>query len=282
MKIVVTGVKGQLGHDLVEELRRRNYNEVLGIDINNLDITDNSSVQKYMNMHKPVIIIHCAAFTAVDDAEEKKDLCMNINADGTKYLVDAARKHNAKFLYISTDYVFDGNKLSCYTIHDIPNPQSVYGKSKLEGEHETLKYDKHFIVRIAWVFGKNGNNFVKTMLRLGKEKESIDVVGDQYGSPTYTYDLSRFLVDLIETEKYGIYHATNEGYCSWYDFASEIFKLAGYNLEVNSIDSSHYPTKARRPKNSRMDKSILDVKGFKRLPEWQDALKRYLEEIGEI
>ena len=207
---------------------------------------------------------------------------MNVNVQGTKNLLVQAEKYDAKFIYISTDYVFDGEKDKPYDIFDLPNPQSVYGTSKHLGEVEVLNYQKHFIVRISWVFGKNGFNFVKTMLRLGKDKESISVVNDQVGSPTYTYDLSRLLVDLIETDKYGIYHATNEGTCTWYEFAKEIFSLANIPCKVNPITTLEYPTKAKRPKNSVMSKYVLDINGFKHLPDWKDALARYLKEIEVI
>ncbi len=279
MKIIVTGVKGQLGYDVVRELKSRNYNDVLGIDIENLDITNKSAVESFMTKEQPDVIVHCAAYTAVDRAEDNKELCMKVNVEGTKNLVEEAKKHEAKFVYISTDYVFNGDKEEPYDIDDQPDPQSVYGESKYLGEVETRTNDKHFIVRIAWVFGKNGHNFVKTMLRLGNERDTLSVVNDQFGSPTYTYDLSRLLVDMIETDKYGTYHASNEGECSWYQFTKEIFKQSNISIDLKSIPSSEYPTKAKRPMNSRMSKDKLDKQGFKRLPDWKDALKRYLKEI---
>jgi len=282
MKIVVTGVKGQLGYDVVRELKSRGYQDVIGIDIEDLDITNQYAVIDFFKANNPNIIIHCAAYTSVDRAEDNKELCMNVNVNGTKYLVEQAKKYDSKFIFISTDYVFDGEKELSYEVNDQPNPQSVYGESKYLGELETLKYDKHFIVRISWVFGKNGSNFVKTMLKLGKEKEFLNVVNDQFGSPTYTYDLSRLLVDLIKTNKYGIYHGTNEGTCSWYEFTKEIFTLANIAIPVYPIFTSDYPTKAKRPKNSVMSKSSLDENRFKRLPCWKDALKRYLQEIEVI
>lgn len=282
MKIVVTGVKGQLGYDVVKELKLRGYSDILGIDVEDLDITKSTEVFHFFESNKPNIIIHCAAYTAVDKAEDNEDVCYKVNVIGTRYLVDQAKKYRAKFVYISSDYVFDGEKDSAYEITDSPNPRSVYGKSKYLGELETFKHDKHFIVRISWVFGKNGVNFVKTMLRLGKEKSSLDVVNDQFGSPTYTCDLSKLLVDLIETEKYGIYHGTNEGMCTWYDFTKEIFRLAKITVPVNPILTSEFPTRAARPKNSRMSKLSLDENGFKRLPNWKDALERYLQEIEVI
>lgn len=282
MKIIVTGEKGQLGYDVVRELKSRNYNDVLGIDVDDVDITDNSAVISFMAEQKPDVIIHCAAYTAVDNAEDQKEICFKVNVEGTKNLVEQAKKLNSKFIYISTDYVFDGLKKRPYEVSDHQSPQSVYGESKYLGELETQKYNKHFIVRIAWVFGKNGNNFVKTMLRLGKERESINVVSDQFGSPTYTHDLSRLLVDMIETEQYGTYHATNEGVCNWYEFTKEIFKQSGIITKVYPIASNEYPTKVKRPMNSRLSKRTLDTYGFKRLPDWKDALNRYLKEIEII
>lgn len=280
MRIIVTGVNGQLGYDVVRELHSRNYNDVIGIDLEQLDITDEKAVIDFMEDKKPDVIIHCAAYTAVDNAEDNEALCHNVNVNGTKYLVSAAKEHHVKFVYISTDYIFSGDKQGEYTLDDIPNPKSVYGKTKYLGELETLKHEKRFIVRISWVFGKNGNNFVKTMLRLGQERDELGIVADQIGSPTYTYDLSRLLVDMIETDKYGIYHATNEGTCNWFEFAQEIFKQSNIDIKLNPIKTADYPTKAKRPFNSCLSKQSLTDNGFKLLPSWQDALKRYLEEIG--
>lgn len=282
MSIIVTGVKGQLGYDVVKEIKLRGNNDVIGIDINDLDITNKDDVENFFQTCKPKIIIHCAAYTAVDKAEENEETCYKINVLGTKYLVEEAKKYQAKILYISTDYVFDGQKHTPYEICDTPNPISVYGKTKFLGEIETLKYDKSFIVRISWVFGKNGHNFIQTMLKLSKERNTINVVNDQYGSPTYTYDLSKYIVDLINTEKYGIYHATNEGSCTWFEFAKEIFSLAKIDILVNPILTKDYITKATRPINSTMSKSSLDLNGFNRLPHWKDALERYLKEIEVI
>lgn len=279
MKVIVTGVKGQLGYDVIRELKKRNYDDVLGIDVDDLDITDSQSVKEFMKKENPDVIVHCAAYTAVDKAEDNEALCYDVNVNGTKYLVDAAKTHDAKFVYISTDYVFSGDKDGLYNIDDIPNPKSVYGQTKYLGEIETLKHHKHFIIRISWVFGKNGNNFIKTMLRLGNEKDELNVVSDQVGSPTYTYDLSRLIVDMVETDKYGIYHATNEGICSWYEFAREIFKQADINIDLKPIVASQYPTKAKRPINSSMSKQRLVDNGFSLLESWQDAVKRYLKEI---
>jgi dTDP-4-dehydrorhamnose reductase len=282
MNIIVTGVKGQLGHDVVNELNKRGYTNVLGIDIADLDITNKQDVESFFYKNKPSVIVHCAAYTAVDKAEDNKDLCMTVNVEGTKNLVEIAKKYDSKIVYISTDYVFDGTKLGEYDVIDHPNPKSVYGESKYLGEVETRKHNKHFIVRISWVYGKNGQNFVRTMLRLGKERESLNVVHDQVGSPTYTFDLSKLLVDMIETEKYGTYHATNEEICTWYEFTKEIFKLTNISIPVNPITTDQYPTKAMRPKNSCMSKQSLVQNGFEKLPSWKDALKRYLKEIEVI
>lgn len=282
MKVIVTGVKGQLGYDVVRELKERSYDEVLGIDVDDLDITDSQFVKEFMKKENPDVIVHCAAYTAVDKAEDNEALCYDVNVNGTKYLVEAAKTHDAKFVYISTDYVFSGDKEGQYDIEDIPNPKSVYGKTKYLGELESLKHNKHFTIRISWVFGKNGNNFIKTMLRLGNERDELSVVSDQIGSPTYTYDLSRLIVDMIETDKYGIYHATNEGICSWYEFASEIFRQTNIDIDLKPIMTSQYPTKAKRPLNSSMSKQSLVDNGFRLLESWQDAVKRYLKEIGVV
>jgi dTDP-4-dehydrorhamnose reductase len=282
MKIIVTGYNGQLGYDVVKSLRESGLKNILGIGSNDLDITKKLLVNKYMDNEKPDVIIHCAAYTGVDQAEDNRDLCFDVNVNGTKYLIEAAVKQNAKFVYFSTDYVFSGDSLNPYEINDMPNPKSVYGESKYLGELETLKYDKHFIIRISWVFGKNGNNFVKTMLRIGKEKKILSVVSDQIGSPTYTKDLSKLIVGLIKTEKYGIYHATNEGHCSWYEFAKKIFELSNIKVELKQISTSEYPTKAKRPMNSLLSKDSLIKNKFDLLPTWQDALKRYLKEIEVV
>jgi len=282
MRIVVTGVNGQLGYDVVRELNKRKYGKVFGIDINELDLTNQNAVNAYFSNIKPDVIIHCAAYTAVDNAEDNKDLCYDVNVNGTKYLVETAKELDAKFVYISTDYVFSGEKDNKYLVNDVPDPKSFYGKTKYLGEVETLKHKKHFIVRISWVFGKNGNNFIKTMLRLGKEREVINIVSDQIGSPTYTNDLSKLIVDMIETDKYGIYHATNEGVCSWFEFAQKIFEYSNIDVKLNPISTEQYPTKAKRPKNSTMSKKNLVDNGFQLLPPWQDALKRYLKEIEVI
>lgn len=301
MKVFVTGVGGQLGHDVVYELKKRGYVAV-GSDISGnrpenfpvdadyvaLDITDKDAVLKTVEKVKPEVVVHCAAWTAVDLAEDedKRDKVYAINSLGTKFVAEAVKEIDAKMIYISTDYVFDGQG-------DIPwkpdckdyKPLNVYGDSKLKGElavSEILK--KYFIVRIAWVFGKNGKNFIKTMLSVGRKFDTVRVVCDQIGTPTYTYDLSRLLVDMAETDKYGYYHATNEGgYVSWYDFTKEIYKKAGLKTAVTPVTTEEYGlSKAKRPFNSRLDKAKLKENGFVPLPDWQDALKRYLKEIGEI
>lgn len=302
MKVLVTGVAGQLGHDVMNELARRGYDGI-GSDIAEnyngaqdgsavtkmpyiqLDITDDSKVKSTISKLKPDVVVHCAAWTAVDaaDDEENREKVYAINVNGTKSIAESCKIVGAKMVYISTDYVFDGQgtepwQADCKDY----SPLNVYGKTKLEGELAVSNIlDNCFIVRIAWVFGVNGNNFIKTMLKIGKKFDTLKVVNDQIGTPTYTYDLSRLLVDMIETEKYGYYHATNEGgYISWYDFACEIFKQAGYTTKVNPVTTEEYGvSKAKRPFNSRLDKSKLAENGFQPLPSWQDALQRYLKEI---
>lgn len=282
MRVLVTGVKGQLGFDVVNELNKRGY-EAIGVDIQEMDITDGKQVRDVLNKVKPEAVVHCAAWTAVDAAEDNVEKVRLVNAVGTENIAKACKELDCKMMYISTDYVFDGNgvepwKPDCKEY----KPLNVYGITKLEGELAVSEnLDKYFIVRIAWVFGKNGNNFIKTMLKVGKTHETVRVVKDQIGTPTYTYDLARLLVDMIETDKYGYYHATNEGgYISWYDFAKEIFRQAGYSTQVIPVSTAEYGlSKAARPYNSRLDKSKLVENGFALLPTWQDALSRYLKEI---
>ena len=284
-KILVTGVKGQLGYDCVRELKERGYKNVIGIDIEELDLTDEAAVSKYITELKPDVVMHNAAWTAVDKAEEYPDKVYEINSLAPKYIAETNKKIDAKMVYISTDYVFDGKGTKEFDIDDPKNGLSVYGKTKSQGEDFVkTSLDKYFIVRISWVFGKNGNNFVKTMLKLANMgKTELNVVCDQIGSVTYTYDLSKLLCDMMETEKYGIYHATNEGFISWAKFAEEIFKLSNKQVKVNYVTTEEYkklvPQQADRPLNSRMSKSSLDEAGFNRLPTWKDALKRYLKEI---
>ena len=279
MKVLVTGVKGQLGYDVVKELEKRGM-EAVGVDIEEMDITDADSVDKVIGEAAPDAVIHCAAYTAVDAAEDNVELCRRVNADGPRNIANMCKKLDIPMIQISTDYVFDGMGEQVWQPDDKREPVSVYGQTKYEGElavQNTL--EKYFIVRIAWVFGVNGKNFVKTMINLGKTRDKLTVVCDQFGSPTYTYDLAKLLVDMIQTDKYGVYHATNEGFCSWYEFACEIFKQAGIQVEVTPVTSDQYPTKAKRPFNSRMSKDKLEENGFERLPEWKDALSRYLKEI---
>ena len=286
-KIIVTGAKGQLGFDCLKELAKRGYTNVLGIDKDELDITDEKAVKEFFRKEKPFAIMHNAAWTAVDKAEEMKDLVYKVNVLGPKYIAEAAKEVDAKMVYISTDYVFDGKGDKPFEIDDPKSGLSIYGKSKADGEDMvTSTINKYFIVRTSWVFGYNGNNFVKTMLNLADNgKKELNIVNDQIGSVTYTPDLARLLVDMIETDKYGIYNATNEGYISWADFAKEIFKVAHRDVVVHGISTDDYfklvPTQAKRPLNSRLSKKSLDDNGFKRLPDWHDALNRYLKELGE-
>lgn len=278
--ILVTGVSGQLGFDIVKELNMRNVNCV-GVDKNQLDITNKDLVLDYIRKLNPESVIHCGAYTAVDMAEDEEELCTTVNVNGTENIALACREINAKMMYISTDYVFDGEGEIPFKTDVSPAPLGVYGKTKLGGEIATKQLlSEYFIVRISWVFGINGNNFIKTMLKLGKEKPSLNVVADQIGSPTYTKDLAVLLCDMISTEKYGVYHATNEGECSWAEFASKIMEKANLNCEINPIPTSEYKTKAVRPKNSRLDKTILEENNFNRLPSWENALDRFLDEIN--
>ena len=302
MKVLVTGVAGQLGHDVMNELHKRGY-EGVGSDIApqysgaddgtavtkmdyvQMDITNSEEVTETIKKVNPDVVVHCAAWTAVDLAEESenKEKVMAINVGGTENIAKVCKELDCKMVYISTDYVFDGYGTRPWE-EDCKDyaPLNVYGESKLMGEKVvSLNLEKYFIVRIAWVFGVNGNNFIKTMLNVGKKFDTLKVVNDQIGTPTYTYDLSRLLVDMIETDKYGYYHATNEGgYISWYDFACEIFKQAGYNTKVNPVTTEEYGvSKARRPFNSRLNKTKLVDNGFTPLPDWKDALNRYLKEI---
>ncbi|HHW69192.1 MAG TPA: dTDP-4-dehydrorhamnose reductase [Tenericutes bacterium] len=281
MRYLITGSEGQLGYDIIRELKKRgiNDNNIIAPTLEEMDITDIDQVENVVLASSPDIIFHCAAWTNVDLAEEKEDLVYKVNVEGTKNLVEMAREVGAKIIYISTDYVFDGKKEGIYDVKDMPNPLGVYGKTKFLGEVHTMEYSKSFIVRVSWVFGINGNNFVKKMLELAQTKDELNIVSDQIGSPTYTVDLAKLLVDMSETEKYGIYHATNSGYCSWAEFAKYIFETNNLNVKVNEIKTSDYKTKAERPLNSKLDKQILLDKGFYLLPEWKDAIIRYNEEL---
>lgn len=279
MRILVTGVKGQLGHDVMNELAKRGHTGI-GVDVEEMDITDAKKVEEVIKASEVDAVIHCAAYTAVDAAEDQVELCRKINAEGTENIAKVCKELDIKMMYISTDYVFDGEGTRPWEPDDERHPLNVYGQTKYEGELAVEKYlDKFFTIRIAWVFGVNGKNFIKTMLKLSETHSELNVVDDQIGSPTYTYDLAVLMVDMIETEKYGRYHATNEGLCSWYEFACEIFRQAGRDVKVNPVSSEEFPAKAKRPHNSRMDKSKLSENGFTPLPAWQDALKRYLEII---
>ena len=279
MKVLVTGAKGQLGTDLMNELAKRGI-EGIGVDVEEMDITDAEACRRVIKASGADAVIHCAAYTAVDAAEDNVDLCRRINGEGTRNVAQACKEADTKLMYISTDYVFDGQGTRPWEPDDERHPLNVYGQTKYEGELAVEELsDKYFIVRIAWVFGVAGKNFIKTMLRLGKERGAVSVVDDQIGSPTYTYDLARLLVDMIQTDKYGRYHATNEGLCSWYEFAKEIFRQAGMDVPVTPVSSDAFPAKATRPSNSRLNKDKLSENGFERLPAWQDALGRFLKEI---
>ena len=282
MKVFVTGVKGQLGYDVVNELEKRGHTAV-GVDIDELDITDAAAVEAMLTEVKPDAVIHCAAWTAVDAAEDNIEKCRLVNAGGTENIAKVCKELDCKMMYISTDYIFNGEGTRSWEPDDpVTTPLNVYGLTKYEGEEAVRKnVEKFFIVRIAWVFGK-GKNFIKTMINLGKTHDHLTVVNDQVGTPTYTYDLARLLVDMIETEKYGNYHATNEGgYITWYDFACEIFRQAGIEVDVAPVSSDQYPAKAKRPSNSRMSKQKLVDNGFELMPTWQDALARYLKTLDE-
>ncbi len=281
MKVLVTGVKGQLGYDVVRRLEKRGH-ETVGVDIEEMDITKEDEVSRVMKSAAPDAVIHCGAYTAVDRAEEEPEACRRVNADGTANIAAACAEMDCKLLYLSTDYIFSGEGERPWEPDDEPSPLNVYGQTKYEGEQAIkAKLDKYFIVRISWVFGINGNNFIKTMLRLGKENGAVKVVSDQIGSPTYTADLAELLADMIESEAYGQYHATNEGLCSWYEFAKEIFRAAGMNgVKVAPVSTGEFPAKAKRPLNSRMSKEKLTENGFRRLPSWQDAVARYIRELN--
>lgn len=281
MRVLVTGARGQLGTDLSEELARRGH-DVIGADLPEMDITEEASVKAFFDQSNPEAVIHCAAYTATDRAEQEPEVCHKVNAVGTRILAEACRERAIKMLYISTDYVFNGEGETPFSVDSPAGPLSVYGRTKYEGEIAVRELlEQYFIVRISWVFGLHGKNFVKTMLRLGKENPRVFAVCDQIGSPTYTRDLSCLLADMIVTDRYGTYHATNEGFCSWYDFVLEIFAQAGYPTEVIPVDSDYFKSAIKRPANSRMDKSKLDENGFSRLPTWQDAVARYLKELEQ-
>lgn len=279
MKLLVTGVKGQLGYDVCKVLSARGI-EHRGVDIEDFDITNVQATHDYIAAYRPDGVIHCSAWTAVDRAEDELEKVRAVNAEGPRNIASACKEIGAKLVYISTDYVFPGTGDRFYEPDDPTGPLGAYGVTKLEGEQAVQALlERYFIVRVSWVFGKNGNNFVRTMLRLAETKSELNVVCDQIGSPTYTADLAPLLCDMVVTDKYGIYHATNEGICSWAEFAEEIFRLAGKRVKVNPVPTSEYPTRAVRPLNSRMSKAKLEEMGFSRLPDWHDALVRYLREL---
>ena len=274
--ILVTGSTGQLGSDVVKELLKRGYS-TLSPNRYEFNLCSEDSIRNYILNSNCEAIVHCAAYTQVDKAEDEKGLCIKINATATKHIVKCAKILDIPMIYISTDYVFDGTKDGEYTENDETNPINIYGESKLAGEKYVQEIlDKYYIVRTSWVFNINGKNFIETMLRLSKANNQLSIVNDQIGSPTYTKDLSRLLVDMLETSKYGLYHATNEGYCSWYEFADTIFKLANINIDIKAINSNEYASRAKRPLNSKLSKDKLIEYGFKPLPHWEDALKDYL------
>ncbi len=294
-KIMITGGAGQLGYDVIKELNSRGYFNIYAPTIEELDLTDKTKVDEAFEREKPEIVIHCAAYTAVDKAEENYEAAYDINVNATSYISDNCKKLNSKLVYISTDYVFDGKKdlNSTYNVDDTPNPSSVYGKTKLLGERAALNNPKTFIVRTSWVFGINGKNFMRTMLNLAETKKELSIVGDQYGSPTYTVDLARLLVDMTETDKYGLYHANNEGYCNWAEFAEEIFRQNNKDVKVNHLTTEEYYAPqyekaklegrklvvADRPRNSKLSKDKLIDNDFTLLPSWKDAVRRYSKEL---
>lgn len=276
MKILVTGVKGQLGYDVVQEGESRGL-QMYGTDVDNMDITDAEQVRTVIISYRPDAVIHCAAYTAVDAAEDNQELCRRINVDGTRNIAEVCKELDIPMMYFSTDYVFNGQGENFWKEDDEKQPLNIYGQTKYDGELAVQGLvKKYFILRISWVFGVNGNNFIKTMLRVGPARGEVGVVADQIGSPTYTYDLAKLVIDMIQTDKYGAYHVTNDGICSWYEFACEIFKQAGLDVRVNPLTTAEYPAKAARPFNSRMLKEKLTSAGFHMLPSWQDAVARYI------
>ncbi len=279
IKVLVTGVKGQLGYDVVKRLNVLGI-ENYGVDIGDFDITDKEQTIDYIKCFNPDVVVHCAAYTAVDQAEEDKERCYNINTAGTRNIAEACKMIGAKMAYISTDYVFDGLGEEPHTPYKESNPINYYGYSKEQGEKAIRALiDEHFIIRTSWVYGKNGNNFVKTMLKLAESRNTLSVINDQVGVPTYTVDLAVLIGDMIQTNRYGTYHGVNEGFISWFEFARVIFEKSDIKINIHPISTDEYPTKAKRPLNSRLCKKSLDENGFKRLPCWDDALERYLNEL---
>ncbi len=287
-RYLITGYRGQLGYDIVRSLNERGEHDYLALDVNEMDITDRDKVFEVVKNYKPDVIFHCAAWTAVDKAETEKELCEKINVLGTKNIVDASIEVGAKMIYMSTDYVFDGMKEGTYNEEDKPNPKSVYGDTKFKGEEEVRRNPNHFITRISWVFGINGNNFIKTMLKLAENHDQLTVVNDQVGSPTYTVDLANLLVEMSFTDKYGTYNVNNEGYCSWAEFAKYIMESNNKKTVIKPVTTEEYyegkdmSTIAYRPRNSKLDKTKLQEAGFELLPSWQDATDRYCKELKMI
>ena len=282
MNVLVTGALGQLGQDVMQELKRRNI-PCKGVDRQDFDLCDREETFRAVAGYTPDAIIHCAAYTAVDKAESEKELCYQVNVEGTENLALAAKDAGAKMIYISTDYVFDGQGDAPFEPSRKKDPVNYYGLTKAQGEDTAASIlNRLFILRISWVFGLHGGNFVKTMMRLGSQREEVRVVDDQTGSPTYTADLAPLICDMIATDKFGVYHATNEGLCTWWEFASAIMQEAGLDCRVTPIKTAEYPTAARRPYNSRLSKKRLDDAGFSRLPPWQDALKRYIASLKKL
>ncbi|MFH5835236.1 dTDP-4-dehydrorhamnose reductase [Proteiniclasticum sp. C24MP] len=277
---MVTGVNGQLGHDVMMQLKEMDF-DFIAPRRNELDLTNKDQVKKYIIEKNPDVVIHCAAYTAVDKAEDEKDLCYLVNVEGTRAVAEAAKEINAKVVYISTDYVFDGLGQELHSELKEPNPINYYGYTKEQGEKIVRELtDNYFIVRTSWVYGINGNNFVKTMMKLAESRKEINVVSDQIGAPTYTKDLAQFIINLIQTNNYGTYHGVNEGFCSWHEFAESIFEKSGINMIVNPISTEDYPTKANRPLNSRLSKENTTKAGLDRMPHWKDALTRFIAEIN--
>ena len=280
MKVLVTGISGQLGYDVMRVLKERGV-EALGAGRTEMPLTEPEQCARFIEEKRPDAVIHCAAYTAVDRAEDEPEVCRRVNAESVKAIAEVCSQIGAKLIYISTDYVFPGTGEAFYEVQDETAPCNVYGASKLAGEQAVMEsLDRYFIVRISWVFGINGKNFIRTMLSLAKTHDSLTVVDDQIGSPTYTADLAGLIADMVGTEAYGTYHATNEGICSWYELACEVFRRRGLGVKVSPVPSSAYPTKAVRPHNSRLSKTSLDKAGFRRLPSWQDAVGRYLDELS--
>ena len=280
MKILVTGVGGQLGHDCVIALKKRGH-DVIAPTHSEMDICDRGAVGSYFDNNRPEAVVHCAAYTAVDLAEDEPDKCRSVNVDGTANIAEMCRRLDIPMMYFSTDYVFNGSGTEPWKVDDSTDPINTYGLSKRDGEDAVRMLRKHFIVRISWVFGVNGKNFIKTMLRLAESGKGLRVVDDQIGSPTYTKDLSELVCDMIVTDRYGTYHAHNTGECSWYELAMKVFEIKGLDVHVEAITTDQFPMKATRPMNSRLDMSMLEKEGFRPLPNWKDAVGRYLEELDK-